>query len=154
MDPLSLAASIAGLAGLVATVVSTTYQYGSGVIGAAASQKSLLGELQSLRSTLQRLDIVVAEKDASSAKFFSVSEDLGTAIMECQDVINELYDKLRKKLDAGKLKGAMHRLTWPLAEADTLKKTEMLARYRGLFHLALGVDTWYLCASLLCSVSC
>jgi len=142
MDPLSLAASIAGLAGLVASLVSTTYQYGSGVIGASSSQKGFLRELQSLRSTLQQLDSVVAEKADSSDEYSKVYTTLETTVAECQAEISELQGKLQRKLDAGKLKGAIYRLTWPLSEGETLKTVEVLARYRGLFQLAMSVDTW------------
>lgn len=142
MDPLSLAAAIAGLAGFVATVVSTTYAYGSGVIGASKAQKSFLRELQHLRTTLQQLEGVVAEGDATSAKYPHVSAKLSSVVSECKTALEELHEKLQKKLDAGKVKSAMYRLTWPLTENDTLRTVEMLERYRGLFQLGLSVDTW------------
>ncbi len=142
MDPLSLAASIAGLAALVATVVSTTYEYGSSVIRTSSSQKSFLRELQSLRSTLQQLDGVVAEKDPGSAQYPTVSARLSSAVSECQAAGKDLQDNLQKKLNAGKIKGAISRLAWPLAEGDTMKAIEILARYKSLFHLSMTVDTW------------
>jgi hypothetical protein len=142
MDPLSLAASIAALAGLVASVVSTTYAYGSSVIGASKAQKSFLKELQSLRQTLQQLDGVVADTEVSSPQYPHVSAKLTSTVNYCQKDVEELQEKLQKKLDAGKIKRNINCLTWPLAESETLKTVETLGRYRGLFQLALNIDTW------------
>lgn len=142
MDPLSLAASITALAGFVATVVSTTYQYGSSVIGATKAVKSFLTELQDLRTTLQQLEGMVLNTDPSSPQYPQVSAKLSTTVIECQNSMDKLHQKLKKRQDAGKIKSAMYRLTWPLTEGDTLSAVDTLARYRGIFHFALSVDTW------------
>ncbi|KAK3333052.1 ankyrin repeat-containing domain protein [Cercophora scortea] len=144
MDPLSLAASIAGLAGTVATVVSITYQYGSSVLSASQSRKNFLKELQTLRTTLQQLEGIVADEDAVSRQFTDASASLGPAVDECTAELNRLQEKLQQVVDGRGMKGVMHRLIWPLTEKDTLRTMGMLERYRGLFQLGLSVDTWKL----------
>jgi len=143
MDPLSLAASVAGLASIVATVVSTTYTYGSSVIGASEAKKSFLGELQTLRAILRQLEDLVVQADASTAEFSRVSGGLGSAVDECKSCVEEVLQKLRDKQDAGRIKTTVHHLTWPFTEKDTLKTVAMLDRFRGTFQLALSLDTWY-----------
>lgn len=142
MDPLSLAASIAGLAGLISTIVTTTYQYGSGVIGASESRRSLLSELQHLRTTLQQLEGLVTQSNASSDIYPHISARLSSAVSECTSCMDELYEKLLRKQDTGKVKNVLRSIIWPLAEKDTLKTIATLDRLRGLFQLGLSIDTW------------
>lgn len=142
MDPLSLAASIAGVAGFVATVVSTTYSYGSSVIHASKAVKEFLAELQSLRTALQQLETIITTIGTSVPQYAQVSAKVASSVNDCKISLEELQGKLEKRQNAGKLKGAMYRMGWPLAEKDTLSAINVLARYRGQFQFALNIDTW------------
>jgi hypothetical protein len=142
MDPLSLAASIAGLAGVVGTVIATSYKFASEVKGASVAQKHFLRELKALRQPLQQLEDMVDGIDESSPRYPKASSDLASTLNECQTDVEDLHGKLQKRLSAGKVKGTILRLTWPLAEEETLKAVERLGRYRELFQGALALDTW------------
>lgn len=143
MDPFSLATGIAGLAGFVTLGVSTTYQYGSIVVGASEAQKSLLSELQHLQITLVQLQGLVAQSNASTDQYPHVSARLGSAVNECTTCMTELSEKLQSKADAGRTKSTIKRLVWPLTEKDILKTVAALDRYKGLFQLGLGIGAWW-----------
>ncbi|KAK3692985.1 ankyrin repeat-containing domain protein [Podospora appendiculata] len=127
MDPLSLAASIAGLAGTVATVVSITYQYGSSVLSASQSRKNFLKELQTLRTTLQQLEGIVAGEDAVSRQYTDASASLGSAVDECTGELNGLQEKLQRALDARGMRGVL--LDW-LSKFDYRAKHAEVVRRR------------------------
>ncbi|KIX00990.1 uncharacterized protein Z518_10056 [Rhinocladiella mackenziei CBS 650.93] len=92
-DPLSIAASIAGLAGLVLNTVSTTYEYGSSVIKASRSQNSFLKELQGLGHTLQQLHRTVAATDES---FFAGPTKLTSLTLSEVTTIRQKQEKIQK----------------------------------------------------------
>jgi len=142
MDPLSLAASIAGLASLVGTLVSRTYTYGSSVIGHSECKRDFLSELQNLRTILQQLEGFVAQSNASTAEYPQVSARLSSTIKECEERIGELLQKLQDKHDRSGVKGTVRSLKWPFIEKDLTKTVAMLDRFRGNFQLALSVDNW------------
>ncbi|RFU80784.1 multiple ankyrin repeats single kh domain [Trichoderma arundinaceum] len=78
MDPFSLASGIAGLVGVIATAVSTVYQYGSSVIGASKAQRDFLHELRALQIPLAKLEDIVSNADASSPNYPHISTELGS----------------------------------------------------------------------------
>jgi hypothetical protein len=143
MDPFTFVATLAGFAGVVASVVSTTYTYGSSVIHANEAIKDFLTELQGLRTLLQQLETMAVKMDSTTPHFPEISAKLIPTITECQSSLEMLRNKLEKRQNSGKFKGVIKRLGWPLAEEDTLSAVKMLARYRGQFQFALSMDTWY-----------
>jgi len=136
MDPLSVLASVTGLV----MFVSSTYKYGSGVKGACKAQDDLRNELTALFTVLTGMTATIANDDASSPEHPRIFTQLQLSLEACQRDIQELQEKLEKMSSAGKIKTAVNRLKWPLAEDDTTKIVQKLSRYRGLFHNALAVD--------------
>ncbi|KAL2687952.1 hypothetical protein Neosp_005522 [[Neocosmospora] mangrovei] len=141
MDPLSLSASIAGLASLSITIVDLSYKYGSGVLGAPKAQKDFLRELEAIGHPLRQLEKLVANSDPIPPQYPQASADLASTVTECQNEMEDLRRKLEKMQSGGKVKAALSRLKWPLAEDETLKAVQRLERYRSLFQNSLSVDT-------------
>ncbi len=118
------------------------YTYGSAVIRADKTVNSLVTELQEIRTVLQNLEALVQNADDSSAPYPKASSKLDATVTECGSTLRELHKKLRRRQDAGKIKSALYRLTWPLAESDTIDVMNALARHKSTLQLALNVDTW------------
>ncbi len=142
MDPFSLATGIAGLIASVSSILATTYSYGSAVIRGDKAVKGLVTELRDIRTALQDLEALVQNANISVAPYPEAASKLDATIAECHTTLQELQEKLQKRQDAGKVKSVIYRLTWPLAERDTLEAANVLARYKGTIQLALTVDTW------------
>ena len=142
MDPLSLAASVAGLLSLVGSVVGATYKYGSSVSGASSAQRNLKSELQAMLQALVKLQAVLGNSDGSSPQYPQASAELESFLKDCEKEVKDLQAKLDKMQGGGKIKAAMNHMKWPFAEDDTAKIVQRLARYNGLFQGALGMDTW------------
>ncbi len=143
MDPFSLATGLAGLVALASSILSVSYKYGSAVINGNKTVKSLATELRDIRTVLENLEALVQDANISSTPYYpKASSKLNTTVMECRSTLQELHEKLQKRQEAGKIKSALYRLTWPLTESDTLDVVNSLARYKSTLQLALSVDTW------------
>src|SRR5438045_601232 len=94
MDPFTFIATLAGFASVVATVVSTTYAYGSSVIEANEAVKDFLAELQALRTLLQQLETMIVKMENSDPHFPEISAKLMPTITEGQASLQALHSKL------------------------------------------------------------
>ena len=136
-EPLSIAASIAGLLSLTIQVVSKTYTYGKGVRNARRDIDVFTDELKALRQVLQRLeDIATSGPDPRDLLSFT---DLMSTVNNCKTHLFEILQRLEKD-QQNMVKAMMNQMTWPLKEKETLKAVEVLHRYVGIFSLALSAE--------------
>jgi hypothetical protein len=142
-DPLSISASVAGLLSLVIQVADGAYRYISSAHNASSTISSLLKELQALKAVLVRLDDLThpshTEASGPDGNAFIISL---LEIEVCREDLQEIYQKLKSKLDAKGATKSLPRLAWPFHEDSTLKMIVKLHRYVEVFQLALSTDTW------------
>jgi hypothetical protein len=151
-DPLSIAASIAGILSLAGAVIHKTYRYGSDVRGAPEDMASFLRELTITTGLLAALK-TLAESDAQTASHNltrngSLVEISGRngALEACKRTLESISREMdehdgrpapNKRQMVDRLTG---RLKWPFQKERTKDLVEQLGRQKGAFTLALSID--------------
>lgn len=139
-DPLSVAGTITGLAGLAIQLSHVSYQYVASVKGSSKAWSSYIQELSALTSVLLRLQTAGEVQERGSVlttREPSVSKD---AVNECIRELHQLKIKLDDKLARRGVMGKLDALVWPFSELDTQKKVNMLHRFHDLFVSVLLAD--------------
>ena len=142
MDPISVAASVAGLLSLSIQAGDAIREYYISVKKAPKDIQEIKSELESLSMTLQRLETVL-RSDKLRCNSFSIdnSSVLTTALSSCEKKIREIASKLERPKDRG-ASPMWKRLTWPFSEKEVQKLLETLRRYILTFQFSLTVEGW------------
>ena len=140
MDPLSIAASIAGLVALSSKALHAVVGFHDDVKDAPKEVAGLVQELTSMRAVLLEFELFLRSKSAFSISF-GQSSLLVTALASCTNSVESLTGKLQKFEKAG-LSRALERFKWPFSEKETKKEVEKLRRYVATFQFALTVEGW------------
>ncbi|KAJ4129179.1 hypothetical protein NW768_007714 [Fusarium equiseti] len=140
-DPLSIAASIGGLAALAGKICKTLIDYGKSVKDARMDVGILTTELRVLSGMLTNLSLLAASLEASNSsnKFFS-----SVQLNELERVILDLEGKLERaksSFDANKVKSVIQKLKWPFSKDDMMKLVEEIRAHKATINLALSADT-------------
>ncbi|RDW66045.1 hypothetical protein BP6252_09680 [Coleophoma cylindrospora] len=158
MDPISLTASITGVATFADTVITRLYNYCKTVKDCEDEVRELLAEGNILSAVLNKLAQVVEENEEEEDEeeeeedaATNVTSEIPRYITACHSVLNELNRILvgferkasRQISNASKSKGTLSRLTpsdlkWPFSKSKTTELTERLSRYKGTCMLALA----------------
>ena len=138
MDPLSLAASVAGLANLALEVSGAITVYVKAVIDASKSVQEIVEELHLIRVVLEKLDVFLRSQPCKGA-MFDPSSVLSIAIASCNDIIGEVYGKLQSAKQNALLR-VLERLKWPFSEKETQKRLDALRRCVATFQFSLTVE--------------
>lgn len=132
-DPLSIAASVAGLITLAMEVAKATTKYWTSVKDCPKHVGKLQNELSAMQKTLERL--------APLAGTLPSLTQLQTELDECETTLQVIQDKLEKGFNKKtKVKGGF-RFRWPLDEKEVKDAIASLGRYQDIFQLALQTDT-------------
>ncbi|RDW89683.1 hypothetical protein BP6252_01715 [Coleophoma cylindrospora] len=149
MDPLSLAASVVGIATFADTIVTRLWDYCKAAKNYDEEVRLLLKETKLLCIVLESLEEIVHEEGSSDVSAIPAS------IAGCNHVLSELSAVLApfrssaltgrasagKRLKQGKLGGLLKMdFQWPLAKSKTAELIERLSRYKDTFALALVAD--------------
>ena len=140
MDPLSIAASVAGLVSLTLEVSSTVGSYCKAVGDAPRSAQEINQELFLLLSILEQLDAFLRDQPAKSTSFDKTSV-LATALTSCRDSIDAIFSKLPTPKQNGRLH-ALDKFKWPFGEKEIQKRLEALRRCTATFQFSLTVEGW------------
>ena len=138
MDPLSIAASIAGLISLTIQVSESVTSYGKAVKDAPKSIEEMISELYSMLSVLRQLESLFRSQQVKCSSF-DHSSVLALAIIRCDENIGKLLSKLRQ-MESHKLSRAFERLQWPFSEKNLNKILVTIRRYTATFQFALTVE--------------
>ena len=139
MDPLSLAASVAGLVSLALQVSGTIGAYCKSVKDAPKSVEEISRELLLLISALQQLENFLKSQPLKQSAF-DQSSLLATAFISCRDSIDGIASKLHGP-EKGKFP-TLDRLKWPFAENEIQKRLEALRRCTSTFQFSLTIEGW------------
>ena len=140
MDPLSVAASVAGLVSLTFEISQTVGHYYKAVKGAPKSIQKIQQELSLMGSTLQQLEDLLRGSHMSKSSF-AQSSVLTTAVTSCIQTIEKISAKLAPA-KADRLSRTKEALKWPFSEKEVEKRLEALRRYTSTFQFSLNVEGW------------
>lgn len=144
-DPLSVAASVAGLLSLTIQLLNVAQQYTHDVGNAEEEVVAFIRELTGLSEVLKRLDAFLKTKDSIAA---SGTPALLAIRYSCEDQLKKLLKKLseavklftRNSSTRSKAARIINRLKWPFGKQDHLETIESLHRYMLIFDFALSID--------------
>lgn len=142
MDPLSLAASIAG----VATAAFQIIGYLGTVAGGGNERLSLLQELSNLWITITALqaqlapDGNVVDKENFPPQLLPLFESDGI-LKELDGLVKDVENKLKPRSTRGSLRQT---LAWPLAKADVIQMVAKISRMQQTLHFALEQSNYAL----------
>jgi hypothetical protein len=146
MDPLSLVAHIAGIAGFTDTVVTSTYKYITEARNADQSIRRFFAEGQSLLWVLTGIQHTLK---LMSEDNFHIQTNVGKQLDVCLKLVKEIRDILvdpeLHKFSIGKLK---RHLKWPFDMTKTEEFTRSLERQKTTLSLAFSTETWCVNQSL------
>lgn len=169
MDPVSLAASIAGLVSLAETVVSIGRKYYSGVRNAPREMSALIGETaalseillslkeiaeqengaiksqesnKSLDSKTSALSQLTRSKLAGEGVIKNLSPVLFDSCLETLSKVQRIITKLECHSDETIL-NATRRLRWPSKQEEIQNLLARLERHKSSFQLAISADAAY-----------
>ena len=148
MDPLSLAASVAGLASLALQIGPSLHEYFSDARDAPKDVTQYCNEIYGLFEVCEKLQDFL-KVDAANA--FEITESvLSRTVASCEDCLR----KLAKMLDIPKKERhrASHwikRIKWPIYKKQVEDIIARLVRYTQLFQFALTVEGWCVFIGLL-----
>lgn len=151
MDPLSIAASIAGLVTLVAEVISKAAKYSSDLRDATKDLSDFVQELIYLKGVLSGLEAFLRVR-ATIASTPSLGLDglaaPNGAIQDCQSALDAIMETLKKceRNPGSKRRKLSHKLgtkallIWPLTKEATERHLRRIERLKCTFTLAISAE--------------
>lgn len=139
MDPLSVAASVAGLLGLAIQVSQMVYEQVHTSKNATKDAATLLEELDSLSQVLTKLKQFLADR-ASNGRPFNEASVFIKAITGCNAQISALKNRLDKLIRKQGVAQMIERGKWYYEHDEHQQLIQTLHRYIGVFQIALSVD--------------
>ncbi|KAJ5437931.1 uncharacterized protein N7458_008929 [Penicillium daleae] len=142
MDPLSLAASIAG----VATAAFQIIGYLGTVASGGKERLSLLQELSNLWITITALQALLApdgnviDKENLPPQLLSLFDSDGI-LKELEGLVKDVESKLKSRSPRGSIRQT---LAWPLAKADVIQLVAKISRMQQTLHFALEQSNYAL----------
>ncbi|KAH7120294.1 ankyrin repeat-containing domain protein [Dactylonectria estremocensis] len=140
-DPLSLAASIAGIVQLSGAVFKLINKFVKDAKDAPSKVRDLAVQTRNLAGILENLKLLASGLDEESSKYALKAQHLNS----CRHTLFAIEKKLRKSqddFDSGKsLKSISRRLKWPLALPETNELLSELVGHCSTLQLALSADS-------------
>lgn len=140
MDPLSMAANVAGLVSLTLDVSRTIGSYCKAVKTARKDVQEIARELASMQDLLQQFDHLLRSQQLES-KYFASTSVLVTALDLCGNIIQSISDKVQT-LELNWVAQTWEKLKWPFSEKDMLKILATLRRCAATFQFTLTIEGW------------
>ncbi|KAH8588709.1 hypothetical protein B0O99DRAFT_693149 [Bisporella sp. PMI_857] len=138
MDPLSLSASIAGLASLAIELVKIT-RLVSDISNSGRAAQTLLNEATTLQHTLEQLASFLAGHGTHGNSFDKTSVLWG-ATRDCDTHLKSLVKTLKCNLGGSKTSRIVKRFKWPFTKEEHKEMMETLYRCRATFQFSLTLD--------------
>lgn len=144
MAEVAAASSIGGLLSLTIQVIQISQKYISGIRNASKTIRGYFRELEIMRLVLEDLE-AFTKRDENT-----ITTD--TALHAYADELECLRSKLRRRMDSTSPANRFNRLTWPFAEDETRRLTEVLHRYQSSLHTLLTAQNRRLAVSTLAAI--
>ena len=136
MDPVTICATISGLALTIEQIVAGIYRYGKGVNDSKKEMRQLCSELLALKGALEHVRMDVQNTEASST--IIGTKEFTHMLDTTKSALEDLSTRLEKP--NGRVATALNRLTWPLKKDDIRDETQRLDRLKLYFILATTTD--------------
>lgn len=151
MDPLSIAASIAGLYTLADRIFIPVFQYGRAMKTAKCSIGRLAEEIQILSTILRNLQALALDLAPDHSSLNQPSLQI-PAIVQIRTTLQAIENNLKPAIDD--VNGAtsarlIRQIKWPFSETQTHALLEDLSRHKSTIQIALESDTLRIMASRL-----
>lgn len=140
MDPLSVAASVAGLMSLTLEVLRRVESFYQAAKEAPNRIRDVQEELSLMHSALQQLSSLLASAEMKTSSF-ALSSVLTTALTSCGQSIESISAKLQRPKQ-GSLARVKEALRWPFNEDEILRMLETLRRHTSTFQFSLTIESW------------
>ncbi|RSM13754.1 hypothetical protein CEP52_001698 [Fusarium oligoseptatum] len=141
-DPLSMAASIAGLMSLADTAFRYVFKYARGVVGAKKEVESLSAEINALAGVLRSLHALASELEAEAS--FEPTLRM-QHLIHCKQSLETIRNRVKKAADdfdnKAKWEGIARRLKWPFSVSETKDLLSDISRCKETLTLATSADT-------------
>ncbi|RFN46021.1 ankyrin repeat protein [Fusarium flagelliforme] len=142
-EPVSMAASIAGIISLTDTVFRYAFRYSRSVAGAKEDIQRLSEEINSLSAVLRILRALACDLQAQGQEFdCALRVDL---LAECERTFEKLKKRLNKAGDdlsgPSKLQALARQLKWPFSASETKELLADVSRYKNTISLAASADS-------------
>ncbi|RGP60303.1 hypothetical protein FLONG3_10911, partial [Fusarium longipes] len=142
-DPLSLAASIAGIMSLADTVFGYTFRYGRAVSSAKEEVQQLSEEINSFSVVLRRLHALAHVLESEGQEFDHALR--AEHLSQCQRTFEKIEKRLKKAggdfHGQSKLKVVARQLKWPYSMSETKELLTDISRHKNTISLAASADT-------------
>ncbi|KAI8721091.1 NACHT domain-containing protein [Fusarium sp. LHS14.1] len=141
-DPLSTAASIAGLMSLADTVFRYVFKYVRGAVNAKKEVETIFNEISGLSAVLRHLHVLASELEAEAS--FEPTLRM-QHLTHCKQTLETLRNRVKKAADdfdnKTKWEGITRRLKWPLSASETQDLLSDISRCKETLALATTADT-------------
>ncbi|KAF4990936.1 hypothetical protein FDECE_14196 [Fusarium decemcellulare] len=142
-DPLSVAASIAGLISLTDTVFRYVFKYARAAVCAQKEIESLSAEINGLSAVLRNLHALASELEAEGQSFEPTLRV--HHLTHCQKTFETIKRRLKKASDSfdnrSRLEETYCRLKWLFSSSETKDLLGDISRYKETITLATSADT-------------
>ncbi|KAJ5003502.1 hypothetical protein K4K48_011684 [Colletotrichum sp. SAR 10_66] len=140
-DPLSIAASVAGIVSLSAAVFQQVTKFAKEVKHAEKHVKELASQTRNLSGVLQNLALLASSlEDQGSATTFRAHH-----LYACSNTLYKIEERLKKAEEdiqtGNKAKAVLRSLRWPFSADETKSLIADLATHRSTLELALSAET-------------
>lgn len=139
MDPLSIAASVAGLIGLTSKVSRIIDSYCKSVKNARKDVQDTAQELASMYDALHQLDGLLRSQQLKTQ--IDSNSVLLNAITLCGNSIRRISSKVQT-LEADGLARVWEKLKWPFNEKEMQKILATLRKCAATFQFSLTIQGW------------
>lgn len=141
MDPLSLSASIAGIAGFAETIVSKTYKYIKDAKNADKSIARFFAEVQALLWVLEGIKHTLKLMSDDNLR---IEPSVRGHIKNCLQLVKEVKDGLGDPEVAKQspFKKIWRHLKWPFDKDETEDLVKRLERQKTALSLAFSTQKW------------
>jgi hypothetical protein len=140
-DPLSIAASAAGLVSIADTIFTRIYRYAKGVKGAAKEIEELAAGIRTLSEILHGLQLVLSQYD----------DDLSDSNLRLHHLnsCRETLLKIQRKIDSNdsqisnrsKFEVTIQKLKWPFSGAEVKALLSEVERHKATINVAMTGDS-------------
>jgi hypothetical protein len=142
-DPLSIAASVAGLISLGTSIAQGGYSYLSAARAAPKEIVQLLSQISALNIVLSQV-LPISMNQTSSPKSHAIAtlNQRGT-LDDCQEALNSTSSLLSEfqQVEGHTKTNIAKSLKWPFYQGKAERLVKRLDRLQNLLHLAIAVDS-------------
>lgn len=144
-DPLSLAASLAGLVSLCDTVFRHVYKYVRGVQGAKEEISKIAQELQSFTGILRSIQVLAQSLEEDGDPYDPAIRV--HHVYHCEQTLNKINERVKRavqKVEKGRsMGGVLQQLKWPFSRTETQEILEELERHKNSMNLGISTDSMH-----------